>query len=102
MYPLGQDDLDAFSDERIPSYNSPSMEGDEDVDVDGSKDDSSDEHTISFEPPSQSIVGPDGLRQFILLPLWTVNDFRSTIKQKHFDTLRKKYQILVNIPIRLP
>ena len=31
-----------------------------------------------------------------------VNDFGSTIKQKHFDTLREKYQIPVNIPICLP
>ena len=57
---------------------------------------------VSAEPPPQSIIGPDGLRQFILLPLWTMNDFRSTIKQKHFDTFREKYQIPFNIPIRLP
>ena len=78
------------------------MKGDEDVDVDGSKDDLNDKYIVSVEPFSQSVVGPDGLRQFILLPLWTVNDFRSTIKQKHFDTLREKYWIPVNIPICLP
>jgi len=37
-----------------------------------------------------------------MLPLWTVNDFISSIKQTHFDTLRDKYQIPVHIPIRLP
>ena len=31
-----------------------------------------------------------------------VNDFTSTIKESHFKTLRDKYQILDNIPIRLP
>ena len=31
-----------------------------------------------------------------------VNDFNSSIKQKHFNMLREKYQIPVGIPIRLP
>jgi len=69
--------------------------------VDGSEG-GSNEDLVSAEPHSQSIIGLDGLRQFILLPLWTMNDFRSTIKQNHFDTLREKYQIPVNIPICLP
>ena len=30
-----------------------------------------------------------------------VNDYNSTIKKKHFDTLREKYQIPIGIPIRL-
>ena len=37
-----------------------------------------------------------------MLPEWTVNDFRSTIKEKHFNTLRTNYQIPNNIPIRIP
>ena len=61
------------------------------MDVDRSEGDSNDEDIVSAEPPSQFIISPDGLRQFILLPLWTVNNFRSTIKQKHFHTLREKY-----------
>ena len=36
-----------------------------------------------------------------MLPEWTVNDFNSTIKDKHFSTLRANYQIPDNIPIRL-
>ena len=36
------------------------------------------------EQPIKSVVGADGLREFIMLPEWTVNDFRSTIKEKHF------------------
>jgi len=54
------------------------------------------------EPPIQSIVGPDGFRKFIMLPLWTINDFISSVKQTHFNTLREEYQISVNIPMRLP
>ena len=37
-----------------------------------------------------------------MLPLWTVNDLGSTIKESHFKTLRAKYQIPDNIPFRLP
>jgi len=37
-----------------------------------------------------------------MLPLWTINDFNSFVKQTHFNTLREKYQIPVNIPIHLP
>ena len=36
-----------------------------------------------------------------MLPVWTVNDFTSTIKEFHFKTLREKYQIPVNVPLRL-
>ena len=37
-----------------------------------------------------------------MLPLWTINDFISSIKQTQFNKLREKYQILVHIPIHLP
>ena len=37
-----------------------------------------------------------------MLPEWTMNNFVSTIKENHFKTLRKNYQISENIPIRLP
>ena len=47
-------------------------------------------------------MGPDGLREFITLPIWTINDFTFTIKESHFKTLKEKYQIPVNIPLRLP
>ena len=53
------------------------------------------------EQPIKSVVGANGLREFIMVPKWTVNDFNSTIKEKHFNTLRANYQILDNIPIRL-
>ena len=54
------------------------------------------------EQPIRSIVGADGLREFIMLPEWMVHNFTSTIKEKHFNTLRANFQIPDNIPIRLP
>jgi len=103
VYSLGQDDPNTSSDETVPSANSPSTKEDDDLYVDGSKSDSKEDEDIgNDEPPIQSIKGPDGFRQFILLPLWTVNDFNSSIKKRHFETLREKYQIPVGIPIRLP
>ena len=54
------------------------------------------------EELNKSVVGADGLREFVMLPEWTVNNFRSTIKEKHFNTLRANFQIPDNISIRLP
>ena len=99
VYLLGQDNPDTYSsNERIPFANSPSTEEDDDLDVDGLEIDSNkDEGIGSDEPPIQSVIGPEGLRQFILLPLWTMNDFNSTIQRKHFKTLREKYQIPLSV-----
>ena len=54
------------------------------------------EQTLKF------VVGADGLREFTMLPEWTVNNFVSTIKENHFKTLRDSFQIPDNISIRLP
>nr|POE62357.1 hypothetical protein CFP56_44231 [Quercus suber] len=70
VYSSGQNDPDTSFDERVPSSNSPSSEGDGNVDVDESKDDLSDQGMASTEPLTQSVIGPDGLKEFILLPLW--------------------------------
>ena len=48
------------------------------------------------------VIGADGLREFVMLPEWTVNAFTSTIKEAYFKTLRANYQIPDYIPIRLP
>ena len=77
------------------------MGEDGDLDVDRSKSDSNDD-LASSKPPTQSVIGPNGFREFIMIPLWTINDFNSSIKQTHFNTLREKYQIPINIPIHLP
>ena len=50
----------------------------------------------------RSVVGADGLREFIMIPEWTVNYFSSVIKEKHFKTFRDNCQIPDNISICLP
>ena len=100
VYLLGQDNPDTSSKERVPSANSPSME-DDDLDGGGSKSDLNID-IGNDEPLVQSIIGPNGFREFIMLQLWMINDFNTSIKELHFNTLRKKYQIPVNIPMRLP
>ena len=97
VYPSGHKDHDSPS-ERSPSASS-SM--DEESEMEKSNGDSSD-GLMDVDPPIQSIIGPDGVREFILLPLWIVNNFISKIKETHFKTLRDKYQIPYNIPMRLP
>ena len=102
VFSSGQDDPSTPYDERDPSANSPSMEEDKDLDVDWSEGDSNDDDLDNGEPSIQSIIGLDGFREFIMLPLWTINDFNSSIKQQHFNTLREKYKIPVGIPMHLP
>ena len=101
VYLLGQDDLGTFSsNERVPSANSPSTREDDDFDVDRSESDSNEDEGIgSDKPPIQFVIGPNDLRQFILLSLWTKNNFNSTVQRKHFETLREKYKIPISIPI---
>ena len=92
VFPSGQGDPGTSNNERVSSANSPSVGEDEDLDVDGSESDSNDD-LAGAEPPIQSVIGPDGFREFIMIPLWKINDFNSFIKQTHFNTLREKYQI---------
>ena len=98
MYLSGYKNSDVLGEERSLSA---SFLRDDDLEIERSEGGSSD-GLIGDEPPIQSIIGPDGFRDFILLPLWTVNDFISKIKEPHFKTLRDKYQIPINIPMRLP
>ena len=56
----------------------------------------------SREQRIKSIVGTDGLREFVMILEWTVNYFTSTIKKAHFKTLRANYKIPDYIPIHLP
>ena len=100
VYPLGQNDPNTSSEERVPSANSPSTE-DDDLDGNRSKSDSNEE-IGNDKPPVQSVIGPDGFKEFIMLLLWTINDFNSSIKERRFNILREKYQIPVTIPMRLP
>ena len=101
VFPSGLNDPGTSSDEREPSATSPST-GDENMDVDGLEGYSNGDDVDIGEPPIRSVVGPNGFRKFIMLPLWTINDFNSSVKQSYFNTLREKYQIPINIPMRLP
>ena len=107
VYLSGQDDLGTFYDERVLSANSLFVEEDEDSDVDGPESGMSggsnrEEYVENAKSPLRSIIGPDGLRKFLRPLVWTVNDFNSSIKRPHFETLRERYQISTNVRIRLP
>ena len=96
VYPSGYKDPDNLS-ERSPSASSPSSKN-EDMEVAEPEEGSIDgeDQRIKF------VVGTDRLREFVMLPEWTINVFTSTIKEAHFKTLRANYQIPDYIPIRLP
>ena len=95
LYPSGYRDLDELG-ERSPSAASPSLKN-EDMELAEPE-----EGFDDGEQRIKSVVGTDGLREFVMLPEWTVNNFMSTIKETHFKTLRAIYQIPNHIPIRLP
>ena len=100
LFSSSQNDLGTSSEERNSSATSPSTR-DEDLDTDRLEGDSTN-GLVGAEPLTQFDISPDGFREFIILPLWTVNDFVSTIKESHFKMLREKYQIPDHIPLRLP
>ena len=95
MYPSGCRDPNELR-ERSPSAASPSSKN-EDMELAEPEEGSDD-----GDQRIKSVVGVDGLREFVMLPEWTVNNFTSTIKEVHFKTLRVIYQIPDHIPIRLP
>ena len=97
VYPLGHKDQESPSEERSQSASSPSSTN-EDMEMVEPEEGSDD----GEEQPIKSVVGTDGLREFVMLPEWTVNDFNSTIKEKHFSTFRANYQIPDNIPSVYP
>ena len=96
LYPSGYRDPDELS-KRNPSTTSLSLKN-EDMEMAKSEKGFDD----GEEQKIKSVVGTDGLREFIMLPEWTVNYFTSMIKEAHFKTLRANYQIPDYIPIRLP
>ena len=67
VFPLGHNNPGTSSEERNLSVTSPSTR-DEDLDMDRSEGDSTN-GLVGAEPPTQSVIGPDGLREFIILPL---------------------------------
>ena len=97
VYPSGHKDQESPSEERSSPTSSPSS-----INEDMEMADPDEGFNDGKEQPTKSVVGADGLREFIMLPELTVNDFTSTIKEKHFNILRANYQIPDNIPICLP
>ena len=95
LYPSSCRDPDELS-ERSPFASSPSSKS-EDMELAEPEEGSDD-----GEKRLKSVVGANGLREFVMLPEWTVNNFTSMIKEVHFKTLRAIYQIPDHIPIRLP
>ena len=93
VYPSSQDDPGASYFERVPSANSLSEEEDEESNVDRleSGTDGDLDGKENVESPIRSVIGLDGLSNFVLPLRWTVNDFNSTIKRKHFNTLQERY-----------
>ena len=97
VYPSGYVNQESLSEERSLSASS-SASTNEDMEM-------ADPEEVFYDGEEQtlrSVVGANGLREFIMLPEWTVNNFMSTIKENHFKTLRENFQISNNIPIRLP
>ena len=97
VYPSGHKDPESPGEERSPSASSSSStnEDSEMVEPEDASDDGEDQ-ALGF------VIGADELREFIMLPEWTVHKFTSVIKEKHFRTFRANFQIPDNIPIRLP
>ena len=97
VYPSGHKDQESPGEERSPSTSSSSSTN-EDMEMVELEDVSND----GEEQPIRFVVGADGLREFIMLPEWTVHNFTSTIKEKHFNTFRANFQTPDNISIRRP
>ena len=95
LYLTGYRDLDELSEKSL-SAASPSSKN-EDMELAKLE-----EGSENGEQRTKSVVGTDGLKEFVMLPEWTVNNFTSTIKKAHFKTLKAIYQIPDYIPIRLP
>ena len=68
VYLSGYRDQDDLSEERSPSASSPSSRN-EDMEVAEPEEGSND----GEDQRVKSVVGADGLREFIMLPEWTVN-----------------------------
>ena len=97
VYSFGHVDQESPGEERSLSASSSSSTN-EDMEMADPEEVSDD----GKEQTLRSVVGANGLREFIMLPEWTVNNFVFTIKENHFKTLRENFQIPNNIPICLP
>ena len=97
VYSSGHKDHESPGEERSPSASSSSSTN-EDMEMAELEDISED----GEDQPLRSVISADGLREFIMLPEWTVHKFTSVIKEKHFSTFRAIFQIPDYISIHLP
>ena len=97
VYPSGHKDQESPGEDRSPSASSSSSTN-EDMEVVEQEEASDD----GEEQIVRSVIGVDGLREFVMLPEWMVNNFVSIIKENHFKTFRDNYQIPDSNPICLP
>ena len=97
VYPSGHVDQKSLGEDRSLSASSSSSTNEDTEMAEPVEISNNDE-----EQPLRSVIDVNGLREFIMLPEWMVNNFMSTIKETHFKTLKENYQIPENIPIRLP
>ena len=78
VYLLSQGDPGTSYPKRVSSTNLSSEEEEKDLDVDWSKsssnEDSDEESIENVDSSVRSVVGPDGLKNFVLPFIWTVND----------------------------
>ena len=97
VYLSGHREQETLGEERSLSASSSSSTSEDVKEVEQEEaSDDGEEQIVRF------VIGADGLREFVMLPEWTVNNFTSTIKENHFKTFRDNYQIPDSIPIRLP
>ena len=94
VYPSGHREQDS-PDDRSPSSSSSSStyEDMEVVDQDEGPDDGE-------EQIVRSVIGADGLREFVMLPEWTVNYFTSVIKKstlRHLGIIIKFQKMLPSV-----
>ena len=75
---------------------------DEDDEEERGRESDGDENDGKEEVLESTSGSPGDDCPFILPKKWTVDDFLSTMSDKVFNTLRDRYQIPNNIPIRLP
>ena len=68
----------------------------------GEEEGDSDEGDYGEGDGAVSHVDSSNHRPFILLMIWTVNDFYTTMSPKVFNTLHNCYQIPEHIPLQLP
>ena len=78
VYSSGHKDHESPGEERSPSASSSSSTN-EDMEMAELEDISED----GEDQPLRSVIGVNGLREFIMLPEWTVHKFTSVIKEKH-------------------